>query len=73
MDKLIPALLVLVFFAGYFGLAYLIGLEWALGVYLIGPFVAVVLLRRAAKQRQQRIVAEKNRLIEQFADRDIAE
>lgn len=73
MDKFIPALLVLAFFAGYFGLAYLIGLEWALSVYLIGPFVAVVLLRRAAKQRQQRIVAEKNRLIEQFADRDIAE
>ena len=73
MDKFIPALLVLAFFASYFGLAYLIGLEWAFGVYLTGPFVAVVLLRKAAKRRQQGIAAEKNRLIEQFVDRDIAE
>lgn len=72
MDKFIPALLVLAFFASYFGLAYLIGLGWAMAVYAIGLFLAVPLLRAAGKRRDQRAIAERNRLIEQYYDDHIA-
>lgn len=72
MGELKPALLVLTFFAGYFGLAYLIGLGWAMAVYAIGLFLAVPLLKWAGKRRDQRAIAERNRLVEQYYDDHIA-
>lgn len=72
MDKLIPALVVLAFYAGFVGLAYLIGLGWALVAFAIGLIVAVPLLRAAGKRRDQRAIAERNRLVEQYFDDHIS-
>lgn len=72
MDKLKPALLVLGFYASFVGVAYLIGLGWALALYAIGLIVAVPLLRAAGKRRDERAIAEQNRLIEQFYDDHIS-
>jgi uncharacterized membrane protein YkvI len=72
MEKLKPALLVLAFYASFFGLAYLIGLGWAMAVYAIGLLFAVPLLRWAGRRRDQRAVSERNRLIEQYFDDHIS-
>ena len=72
MDKFKPALLVLGFYASFFGLAYLFGLSWAMAAFAIGLIVALPALRAANKRRDQRAVIERNRLIEQHFEDNIA-